>query len=302
MNKEEQHIALAKWMEGTLSKTEEAELSKTVDLVQLRTLLKAQKQYNIEVRPVETMWADMEQKMQGAQAHKNESNTWIWAVVFAGFILLGWLSYQTFFAKTKVETVPKETQEILYADGTRVQLSPDSKLRYDESNWENQRLLSLDGQAFFDVKKGSAFIVETPQGTIKVLGTQFDIWVGDDAMRVQCFEGSVQVRKGESQTVLEVGQQVRVNNTGNFAVEKFVAQTPDWLRNERVYQQDKISDVLDDITRFYDVQVLLNGIDKDATFSGTLPTDNLENAARYLASSMAWTYEIGTDKISFSTQ
>ncbi len=303
MNEEQQHIALAKWLEGTLSAEEEARLAEVVDLENLRATLSQQENFGIATRPTASMWEDMQQHINSSEMPKHSNRKWWWIVLALLCVaLLGGLLYMTFFAEEKVKTAPKETQEIIYADGTRIQLSPSSEVRYDASNWKVERRIALKGQAFFEVTKGATFTVESTQGTIQVLGTQFDIWLGDDAMRVQCFEGSVEVRAASGQTILEAGQQVRVNKNRLVAVEALNSERPDWLSGERIYEKDKIADILDDLTRFYDLNIQAKNVDTEIEFSGVLPTNDLQKAVRYLADSMGWTYEIQANNILFSAE
>jgi transmembrane sensor len=44
-------------------------------------------------------------------------------------------------------------------------------------DWSKERTLSLEGEAFFEVQKGSKFSVVTSDGIVEVLGTSFDVTV-----------------------------------------------------------------------------------------------------------------------------
>ena len=65
--------------------------------------------------------------------------------------------------------------DVLLPDGSHVQLSPASKLRFEKNNFLSNREISLEGEAFFDVQKDAAhpFIVNTKSMVTKVLGTSF---------------------------------------------------------------------------------------------------------------------------------
>jgi len=60
-------------------------------------------------------------------------------------------------------TVTSEKKEVKLADGTKVWLNEKSKLSYPETFDKNQRVVQLEGEAFFDVQKNPAqpFIIET---------------------------------------------------------------------------------------------------------------------------------------------
>jgi ferric-dicitrate binding protein FerR (iron transport regulator) len=66
---------------------------------------------------------------------------------------------------------------LVLPDGSIVYLNASSAVRYPKSFRGNQRCVELTGEAFFDVKKDAPrpFIVKTPHGEIKVLGTSFNV-------------------------------------------------------------------------------------------------------------------------------
>ncbi|MCV9386560.1 FecR family protein [Reichenbachiella ulvae] len=66
-----------------------------------------------------------------------------------------------------------ELMEVQLADGTIVTLSRHSTLSFLET--ENERLVEMDGKAFFDVKRDESkpFIIRTAYSEVEVLGTSF---------------------------------------------------------------------------------------------------------------------------------
>lgn len=91
---------------------------------------------------------------------------------------------------------------LVLADGTKIYANSGSKIRYPDVFAENERVVELEGEAYFDVAKNPArpFIVKTTQSEIKVTGTKFNItsYPDDGFEQVTLEEGSVQVkRKGE---------------------------------------------------------------------------------------------------------
>ena len=56
-------------------------------------------------------------------------------------------------------------------DGSAVSLSPNSKMEFGSD--ADSRDVNLNGEAFFEVKKGVPFTVNTANGNVSVLGTSF---------------------------------------------------------------------------------------------------------------------------------
>lgn len=82
------------------------------------------------------------------------------------------------------------------SDGTKVWVNAKSKFTYPALFGDKERRVILDGEAFFDVtsNKKLPFIVETPKGEIKVLGTEFnvDAYSHSQKMTISLFKGKVE--------------------------------------------------------------------------------------------------------------
>lgn len=79
----------------------------------------------------------------------------------------------------QLETVTAHTErrQLKLPDGTRVWLGPNSKLKYPDQFRESNRVVSLDGEAFFEVAHDAAhpFIIHSGKVNTRVLGTSFNI-------------------------------------------------------------------------------------------------------------------------------
>ena len=136
-----------------------------------------------------------------------------------------------------------------------------------------------------------------------VLGTEFDVWVAKTYMRVQCFEGKVQVThpKTGDLVYLNPGEEVRLNKEQLFAVEKIENTQPDWLQQDKLdYKGIPARIVLDDIRRFLDIEVETSGVNINEVFTGLIPLDDPKETARYLAETMGWKYSLTSESILFS--
>ncbi|NUT78906.1 FecR family protein [Pseudomonas sp. C1C7] len=106
---------------------------------------------------------------------------------------LGWLpnSYQHFAATDSVRLVTLK-------DGSQVELNLGSELTW--SNYKDHRQVTLNkGEAFFSVSHDTRhpFIVKAAEGRIRVTGTQFNVWMYEDQVKVNLIEGSVLVSSND---------------------------------------------------------------------------------------------------------
>lgn len=75
---------------------------------------------------------------------------------------------------------------LILSDGTSVWLNANTTFRYPQVFSKKSREVFLDGEAYFDVKKGDApFIVKTGKYNVEVLGTQFDVEAYSDKSKFE---------------------------------------------------------------------------------------------------------------------
>jgi ferric-dicitrate binding protein FerR (iron transport regulator) len=92
---------------------------------------------------------------------------------------LGWFAYTSFFTGPAMQVVKsgKKRLEVLLPDSSRVWLNEGSTLTYAATFEKAERLVQLEGEGFFEVRRNprQPFIVKTGLATTKVLGTSFNL-------------------------------------------------------------------------------------------------------------------------------
>ena len=196
------------------------------------------------------------------------------------------LSYLSDAKESKVEKniynsleIPRGGEySLTLADGTKVWMNADSKLRYPISFVEDKRVVYLEGEAYFEVAKDASkpFIVSTSSGEITVLGTQFNVknYKEENTIYTTLVEGSVSFRgRTNKETILTPGYQLIYNqeqgtqelkkvNVGNFI---------SWKDNLFQFEELSPEDIMKTLARWYDVTVTYEKEElKQLQFSGNL--------------------------------
>jgi len=115
--------------------------------------------------------------------------------VFAAVLLWSTRTQQQF---QNLATPIAQREAVTLPDGTRVELNAQTALLV-ELGPETRRVRLAGGEAFFSVSRDPArpFLVETPAGSIRVTGTQFNVRTESRTdLEVTVLEGTVQVRPG----------------------------------------------------------------------------------------------------------
>jgi transmembrane sensor len=176
-------------------------------------------------------------------------------------------------------TVPRGggKHTIQLADGTSALLDAGSSIRYPVAFTGKERKVSITGQVYFEVvhKATQPFLVSVKGETIEDIGTHFNINAFEDepVMRTTLLEGSIAV----SGILLKPGQQAVKKADGKITVldqvdeEKVMAWKNDLFRftkNTSLYA------VMNELSRWYDLEVVYTGTNKDYHFGGYMSRDS----------------------------
>src|SRR5690606_24222208 len=137
------------------------------------------------------------------------SNFWRVAAIFV-FVLAGY--YYSTTTDTSIESDIAQTNTFSLQDDPEGVLNSCSRFTYNKKNWANQREISLDGEAYFKVTKGNKFSVKTLEGTVTVLGTQFNVFARDGFFEVACYEGLVSVAINGTLLKVPAGSKIQIEN------------------------------------------------------------------------------------------
>lgn len=206
----------------------------------------------------------------------------------------GWVRYEQANSVGKKDMVaPKRCiirtprggeYRITLPDGSAVLLNALSSLTLPSYFSENERRVALIGEAYFDVKhkngKGklqSPFIVHTANQDIQVLGTSFNVQAYPDQAEhyTTLLEGAVKISTGAEQQdrkylILKPGQQAGVTDRGRHIQVKTVdlEEITAWKDGFFLFNNESLQKIMQQIERWYDVDVEYTGDTKKLRFFG----------------------------------
>lgn len=184
---------------------------------------------------------------------------------------------------TTIQTLASEQTEFELPDASTVALNATSKIKFDKKKWATNRSLTLQGEAFFKVAKGSKFDVKTADGIISVLGTQFTVKQRTNYFEVQCFEGLVSVLHNNKTYKLSQGKTYRFVH-GETLLSTSDKKSPDWLRNITTFESVPMIEVLNELERQYAISIKSDKeINSNRIFTGGFVNNNLEQALQSIS-------------------
>jgi ferric-dicitrate binding protein FerR (iron transport regulator) len=291
----EKEYFIKKWLDNDLS-AQELEAFKQLEdyksLVQLNNDLQAFKtaKYNTE--------AELEKVLSRIE-HTQNKQSWIKPLLrIAAVLVIGFSIYfYTSSLNTTVSTLAANKTNIVLPDQSTVDLNSKSTLVYNKKSWKKEREVTLNGEAYFRVAKGSTFDVNTQYGTVTVLGTQFNVKQRDSYFEVICYEGLVSVSYKSKETKLKPGSRFLMIHGKVIATEKESNDSPSWLNNTSTFKSIPLQYVLNELERQYNVTIEVTNIDTSKLYTGSFSHDNLEIALKSVTLPFNLQYSINNNTI-----
>lgn len=185
-------------------------------------------------------------------------------------------------------TTPSGGQYMLVLpDKTKVWLNAESSISYPSVFVGEERNVSLNGEAYFEVAKDKQhpFKVKAGAAEVSVLGTHFNImsYTQEGQTQVSLAEGSVRVELGSDSKILSPGQQATIKTGSNHISLKRVDidEVTNWKNGLFQFDNTPLEQVMRQIERWYSVDVVYRGTKPDLYITGMISRSN--NVSKILA-------------------
>lgn len=241
----------------------------------------------------------------GTAVRKTKTRTmWLVSAIAAGIILLlGLWQIFSFAGETRITAGNGTHADYTLSDGSAIKLNAGSKISFNRRNFVSDRLVSLNGEAFFEVTKGNPFRVNTPTGMVEVLGTSFNVFSRDNSFRVACLTGKVMVTSNNQSLIIEPGERAELTSSGlNKSGDDRTKYVTAWINGEFYFENTPLSLVFKEIERQFNVKFA--GRERnDEFFTGSFVNKDLKTALEIVCIPMGLQYEISDNgKISVSNK
>jgi len=198
-------------------------------------------------------------------------------------------------ALMSISTPKGGTYQIALPDGTKVWLNAASTLNYPSTFDDNERLVELTGEAYFEVakwpqvKQGSTnqyvpFTVRSKGQEITVLGTAFNVsaYADEPTTRTVLVNGSVKIaaHQNKNEVLLNPGEEAVLSPNGITTREANVTAAIAWKSGKFRFEETELHEVMKQLGRWYDLEVTYHEglsnkyffgvINRDQTLSGVL--------------------------------
>ena len=199
--------------------------------------------------------------------------------------------------------------QLTLADGTRVMLNSDSRIRFPDEFEGNERRVYVQGEVYFKVAhdENCPFFVETEAMTVRVLGTEFNVKAYEGTgTATTLVSGRVGVKTKTDSLTLVPGEQCEVDEvSGRLMVrEADLVTVLAWKNGEFVFKDVALKDMMNELSRWYDMEVEyeLEVLKNDRYYIYVGRSKTLEEVLDKLALTGNMKYKIDGKKVIISRQ
>lgn len=173
---------------------------------------------------------------------------------------------QVTHVKQQILTVPRGKDcYLVLSDGTEVWMNAESKLFYPSRFTGDERVVRLEGEAYFKVAKNKEhpFVVTTQDFKTRVLGTEFNVKsYANNRQHVTLVSGEIAVRLAQTTEEVKMlpGQDLSLSVDGRMTVQQVdTYHFTQWKEGYFYFDRAPLQEILYELGRWYNVDIEMNG-------------------------------------------
>ena len=296
----DQEYILANWLAGKLSADELRVFEKGEDFELYKKII-------AETDTLKLPKPDLKEKFQQQlRYNRNLADSkptnkvisfkpWQYAAAASILLIVG-LSF-LWNSATVINTGFAENRTIILPDSSTVILNADTELTYDEDTFIKEKKIKLSGEAYFKVEKGGRFEVITDNGSVHVLGTEFNVYSRQTLLNVFCDEGKVAVMANNDSLLLTRGLGAFSKNKGILQFTPSEEKSPQWRAGRSVFVKAPLSQVFSELERQYNITLQHTDVNISRAYSGAFQHQDLKSALDRICQPMNIDYTIKKNKV-----
>ena len=205
-------------------------------------------------------------------------------------------------------------KQFFLSDGTHVYLNSGSVIRIASNYGVKNRVVSLNGEAFFEVQHNAAkpFSIHSGKLVISDIGTAFDVKAYTDEAKIQVAveSGRVSVAKSKGGNRQEVvaslltpNQQLTFDNqTENHVLSHTQSnELSAWKLNRLSFDNSSMEEIAHSLERWYNVTVKLNkDVDEHHRYTVSFNNEPVNDVLKVLQRLTGMTYQVNDRTISIN--
>lgn len=287
---------LSRWLSGELSQQELAAFEASPDYEEYVATVASTDQVEVGPYDEDQALAQLMTRIADASAPSSAKTIpfrprW-WMAAAAVVLLLAVIGTIQFLVPGASETIyAAERMAHTLPDGSVIDLRKGSTIEYSADSWAESRTVFLEGNAYFEVEKGSRFDVVLEEGQVSVLGTTFDVKEYEDSLAVTCFSGKVRVEAFEVVDTLSAKESATLSRAAAPRQTTTSLDQPQWLSPRIALNKVPLSSVIAQVRELYGIDII-GEVGTELIYTGVFPVNDLETALSQIFDPFRISYEL----------
>lgn len=179
-------------------------------------------------------------------------------------------------------------EAVTLKDGSRVTLRPHSEL-FEHESVTGTHAYKLQGEAYFSVSKDEnrKFVVHAKNGSVEVLGTEFNVRTWDSSTEVYLKTGSLRLMSDgdeENSVILSPGEFASLMTNKTISTPEPIDEElfTSWRNNEIFFTNRKAESIFNELEHHYSINISAPVSVKKETLGGSLPLENVQQSLNNL--------------------
>ena len=176
-------------------------------------------------------------------------------------------------------------------DGTKVTLNSESTLKYSTDYNQSERIVQLEGEAFFEVAKNQKipFVVKAGKLAIEAKGTAFNVkaYPEEKYISTTLTEGIVEVKTPGELIAMRPNERVEYDKTDNISKKLSLSDATGsigWLNDELSFENATLEEVVASFSRIYNVDIRFGSESiREQRFTGKINNNSLLSVLRIIS-------------------
>lgn len=171
-----------------------------------------------------------------------------------------------------VKTPRAGEYRMILPDGTKIWLNAASSIAFATDFNKTNRKVILKGEAYFEVAHNKAlpFKVDFNETEVEVLGTHFNISSFGGKSRTTLIQGSIKITEAGKKQMLIPGETASVEDGALAISQANMQKSIAWTEGTFYFDGDTMPEIMNQIFRWYDVEVKYKGKPIEKKYSGNI--------------------------------
>jgi transmembrane sensor len=245
----------------------------------------------------ETSWKKILLTVEGRTNKEYFMRPFYWIAAASVLIIIGVALWST--SDTGFKTNDQEKLTVNLADGSSVTLNYESRLKLANDFGRTNRGVSLEGEAFFNIKKDGSkpFVITIGQHEVIVVGTSFNVRYKNKLAEITVRFGKVQLHAGNKFLNLEAGEKGTISSTGQLSTRAWDTNDFSWYSKTLTLKEKSLKEVAEILSKLFNKRVEVDPSIASCTLSAKIEYETIEDILIIMKETLGITWKYDSTKI-----